>query len=275
MAFGLDIVVPFAGDPDPTLPYASSIDARETPGSILLIEPSHSYLPWAAGVPANGAMIPNVVWENAARVIGSGDVTSTRSLFENTYVPGEGVFERTAKGGLHGVVSRTAQGGHRAHLQTEGIMPYLEANPTRPLALFIWGRVTRPATSTSTSSMFDGGIGDAASFAGKNYFQARFTNDASLQRLSYSAPTGRTGAAQSQPRLWAAAWGNMPPYNSTIANDGRSFILYSFHLVDVLASGMTYAQLDAMDAAAYAEAFGAGGRFAGDTWTDPATLIAA
>ncbi|MDQ0731137.1 hypothetical protein QFZ57_001931 [Arthrobacter sp. B1I2] len=37
-------------------------------------------------------------------------------------------------------------------------------------------------------------------------------------------------------------------------------------------SGRSYAQLEALDAALYAEAFGVGGRYYGDSFTDPAKI---
>lgn len=60
---------------------------------------------------------------------------------------------------------------------------------------------------------------------------------------------------------------------SDTARDGlASFVFYRTYLEDLTASGRTYAEVDAIEFAEYQKAFGAGGRYADDTFTDPAML---
>lgn len=59
---------------------------------------------------------------------------------------------------------------------------------------------------------------------------------------------------------------------STATNHAPSQILYAVCLEDLTVSGRSYIEASQMDAALYAQAFGAGGRYASDTFTNPTTL---
>lgn len=74
-AYGLDIAIPFDGDPDPSLPWADEDDALLVPGSLALFDPTHSGGPMAAGVPEPGADIPNIAWKRFRDVVGFAVVT--------------------------------------------------------------------------------------------------------------------------------------------------------------------------------------------------------
>jgi hypothetical protein len=67
--FGLDIAIPFTGDPDPSLPWADDDDALLVPGSLALFDATHSAGP-LSGIPAAGADIPNIAWKRAKDVLG-------------------------------------------------------------------------------------------------------------------------------------------------------------------------------------------------------------
>jgi hypothetical protein len=69
------------------------------------------------------------------------------------------------------------------------------------------------------------------------------------------------------------AWpgtGNLTSANSTDGSESRIF--YGFYLEDLTVSGRTYQDVDALDLQAYNIAFGTGGRYYNDTYTDPATI---
>lgn len=68
--YGLDIAIPFTGDPDPSLPWADDDDALLVPGSLLLFDAAHSANP-VIGVPAAGADLPNIAWKRARDVLGA------------------------------------------------------------------------------------------------------------------------------------------------------------------------------------------------------------
>ena len=104
----------------------------------------------------------------------------------------------------------------------------------------------------------------------------QLANTLGRQRKSEERPTGMSGAPNSNTGLnWGIpfAWGNAAPYDSLQSDVGRSVVLYGWHLIDVTASGMTYAELDARDAKLYAEAFAEGGRYHGDSYSDPDVVL--
>jgi len=68
--YGLDIAVPYTGDPDPTLPWADDDDALLVPGSIMLVDFAHSSSP-VSGLPAIGSSIPNIAWKRLRDAVGS------------------------------------------------------------------------------------------------------------------------------------------------------------------------------------------------------------
>jgi hypothetical protein len=249
-------------------------DEGLTAGSLAMLDMTHSYVT-NIGVPANGDGIYNIATREAAALIGSGSATSLGFSWNNTFTTSEAKFERTTKKALHGVVSRSAQGGHAAYLRLSDVVAeYLRANSGRAYAAFLWGNVTRAALSSS--NLFEVGIGNNASFAVNNLVSAAFSNAVGTQRVAVSRPTGWQGAAPagvSTMAKEAVAFGNIPAYNSANPNEGRSFVLYRFHIIDVLASGKTYDQLNEADAALYAKFFAAGGRYHGDSWAlDPADI---
>lgn len=247
-------------------------DPRLTAGSLLLTDLTS--VDQASGVPANGAAIHNVAWEEAAALIGSGTKTSLASSFANTFAATEGVFERTSKGALHGVVSRTAQGGHSAGIfAAQAIEDYVAANSAHEYALFIWADVTRVASNNT--NVTDVTVGNYGSVSMDHVFNFGLENSLG-RRLDARQKIGWTGAPNANPALNAIelAWGNTAAYNFLNVNDGRSYVLYQMHLIDVTASGKTFAKLAADDAAHYATFFAAGGRYYGDTYTPAASLIA-
>ncbi|WP_168797934.1 hypothetical protein, partial [Pacificoceanicola onchidii] len=184
---------------------------------------------------------------------------------ENTFTGAEGAFERTTNGALHGVVSRTSQGGHRAGIYgADAIRDYLANNPGREVAMFVWADVTRVATATT--NLYFTGMGNTAAFATNRLLLGSLNNTTGPRQkaLNSSGWSGSPNANASLNAIYQAFWGNVPPYNSLRSDDGQSFILYQYHLIDVAASGMSYAELLAADQAAYTAFFGEGGRGFGD-----------
>ncbi|MBU2960482.1 hypothetical protein KO516_06570 [Citreicella sp. C3M06] len=242
-------------------------DARLTPGSLILTDFTHSMT--ASGVPGDGGTIANIAWEEAAALLGSGSQSSLASTFINTF-PGApyGAFQRTANGALFGAVSTTDQGGYAARIEgAAAIMAYLAANTTREMACFIWADVER--VSSSTGNLYTTGIGNGAGFSTSRLMIGGLENSLGTERKAISASgwSGSPNANASLNAIYEAAWGNIPPYNSLNSNVGQSFILYQYHLIDVAASGKTFAELDAADEAAYAAFFAEGGRGYGDSRT--------
>lgn len=56
-------------------------------------------------------------------------------------------------------------------------------------------------------------------------------------------------------------------------NKCQSLIIYRVYIEDLNSSGRTYEQVKAIDDAEFNKAFGVGGRFYGDSWSDPMTVL--
>ncbi|OWU77595.1 hypothetical protein [Marinibacterium profundimaris] len=244
-------------------PYLSA-DPRLTPGTLILTDLTNSET--APGVPDDGGAVHNIAWREAAGILGGGNAASLAGAFNNTFTAPYGAFERTSKGALYGVVSNTNQNGQAARLNgAQPIIDYVADNPTREFAVFLWVDIKR--TKAAGGNYFDFGIGSTASWAGNRLFTGSLSSATGAQRQSVQASSwnGSPSGSPAQNQIYQLAWGNIPPYNSLQPDIGHSVILYQYHLIDVALSGMTYAELDALDAANYAAYFGAGGRYAGDT----------
>jgi hypothetical protein len=249
-------------------------DERMNDGSLLLIDFSHSAT-GVDGVPAHNQIIPNIAAETAEKITGGGDAESLGVTFFNTFTSPHAAFERTSKGALHGVVSNTDQGGGRAYLLLGAeLKSHIAANSSREYAVFIWVNVTR--ASAAASNYFDYlQFANIASASTNRLLLGAVSNTVGVQRSSKS-DVGMIGTVNSNPDLnqgYPFAWGNIQAYDSLQPNVGRSVVLYSVHLVDVAASGKTFAELDAADAASFDRAFAEGGRFYGDTYSDPDLVL--
>lgn len=55
-------------------------------------------------------------------------------------------------------------------------------------------------------------------------------------------------------------------------NKATSRIIYRARIEDLTVSGRTYEEVEAIDFALYTAAFAVGGKFYGDTYTDPTTF---
>lgn len=249
-------------------------DERLTDGSLLMFDASHS-MAGLSSVPAHGAMIPNIAGNTAAGLIDGATPENTAFEMYNTFTGGRGVFELTTKGALHGAVINGAQNGERAYLMSpDSFVDYITNNPDRDYALFIWANVTRVATSAS--NYYDSIPFFNAAAASSNSLLASFlSNNAGGQRLEKNAPTGMSGSPNSNAGLNQGsvfAWGNISAYDSLNSDNARSVVLYCVHVIDVAASGMTFAELSARDAELYTAAFAPGGRYYNDSYTAADTL---
>lgn len=83
--------------------------------------------------------------------------------------------------------------------------------------------------------------------------------------------TGTIGTLAYQDLFCFGGVPSVGPFSAAV-NKGGSHILYRCYLEDLTVSGRTYEQVKAIDDALFAAAFSSGGKFYGDTYTDPATL---
>ncbi|MFM7100348.1 MAG: hypothetical protein ACKO3N_04180 [Verrucomicrobiota bacterium] len=291
----LKVIIPGAVFTDTTLPILYP-DPLIVPGSLMLIDFGRADTFALDQVPAHGAQLNNIAWEQAAAVVGGGSVATLSPAFENTFAgqPTMGLVERTIKKGLHVITSQAAMDstGRRAgFVLPAAIRNHLHATvPSRGLYASLWGRYTRLATQgTDVVGLYAALTNPSANYAFLFYRGVAVVPDTGATNLGTSrlpaseglnawyAAGAQNGWVGSKPGastdtelvFWFGARG---AYESFQRNKAASGVFYRFYLEDLTASGRTFAQVDALDRALYNEAFGTGGRFAADAWTSPATI---
>lgn len=267
-------------------PKLAQFDPIESAGSLLLIEPMHPYQQWPAGVPADAALLPNILTTLA------GGPQASFSLKGGINNGTKGKLERSGKGGLHGIVSQsslltTTDGA--LILLPSSVRAYIYAHQAHDYYFSFWDRLTR-ANPNATQWTADYALGSNTSVGlaysnpngwmpgtpslkrdTPNVVGPRFAN-VSRDATLVSAPTHLDSSG-------TPIWGTVMPatYNGQVIatrNDNwTSFVFYRCYLEDLTVSGRTYAEVDALDYALYTKhVLTAGGRYYGDTFTDPATI---
>ncbi len=263
-------------------------------GALMLVDVGHSLGGLGAvGVPADLTTVPNIAWDQAAAMVGSGTATTLGAIF-NRFDGTNFNLERTGKGGIHGYLSGNVSTSVGLTIDMPALIKtYLAANTTADFYISAWDRVTRVASSASgvwpmfegiqrnssaTSNylgFFDSVTGDGALPPSGNpkRLGARVTAKNSLGNTYRSiAADGWTGTAPtsaSEISDYLALWGAIGPYAGFFNGNTAppSYILYRLYVENLTVSGRTWAQVDAIDYAMWQRDFGAGGRFAGDTFT--------
>jgi len=273
---------------DETLPIFYP-DSRMNKGSLFLLDFSHPDQDVSA-VPANGATLNNIAWENAKKLIPSGIQSTLSSTIVNTLTTPGAIAEITPKKGLHVIISQvndTQSGNEFQIILPTLVREYIHANISRGFFISIWDKKTRLATTATTAD-----------------FALLLTNTtnyvAILLNSSLTPLTGNLGRTNSgnvlgnrRNTLGINIFSNTPTssgfsfykfgsgfaYASAEVNHAPSQVLYHIHIADLTSAKIgaeTLAEactrLNAKDLVDYNAAFGVGGRFYGDTNTDPSTL---
>lgn len=276
---------------DLTAPKIVTIDRMEAPGSLILVDPAHPAGPWASGLYADAAVVPNLFAANAVAVAGAGaDVLKMGRGAD--WGTSKGMLERSGKGGLHAVPSptlATSAGGKLYITAADALEAYLLANPTHQYFFSSWSRTTKAAAAAGASNNI---IYSSAANAtpGANYLAyahfngttgaagtARQGTNVTGPRISNTAPAAWTGtraadAASMFTTIFSAvntSWA----FSDTKVRELGASVHYRFYLEDLTVSGRSYAEADAIDFAEYTKhVLTAGGRYYGDTYTNPTTI---
>lgn len=266
---------------DTAAPVLTSVDSLESSGSLLLIDPTHPAGAWAAGAPLDGAVLPNLLEERAAALTGVTDqsLTAVRGAGWNGT---DGKLERSARGGLHGILSHTtATADTDFYVRANSVAQYLLNNSGHAFYFSTWVHKTR-ARAAGSYAVFP----EIASFASMSAPTSNY-----LFRLSEGTATAGTPAAlKANPAAWTGsskptaaadtaqnflllgATGGMNSYSTNVTRL-HSLIVYRVYLEDLTVSGRTFSEVSALDDALFTrEVLTAGGRYYGDTYTDPATI---
>lgn len=199
------------------------------------------------------------------------------------------MIERSAKGGLHVITSQVNMASFRsAKIILPGpIREYLFANPTHDVAWSALYRVTRadltntgPYAAIKTSSGANNGWinigrGGPQGITGVTSVVsdgARNTVGMVHERVA-NAFDGTAAATAASLYVNPFGFGTLDlAYGDHGRNKSISAVLYRIVIEDLNVSGRSLAQFGAVDDAIRAALFASGGRYHGDTFTDPATF---
>lgn len=278
---------------DPSLPTLQP-DSLMSSGSIFLVDFGREETASLLSVPAHGGALVNLAWENAATLIGSGNEATLAGVFENTLVgqPTMGAVERSGKKGIAVISSQSANDTSNRHsglALPSAIIQYIHANlPSHAFYFSVWGALTRVATATIDSTGYVGDVGNSANSAFVFYKQpavlpgsgtpfvggrsvpnsnivGSYFRNIAVDEWSGAKPT----VGNTMGRFWFGQYGVFSGFQR---NQAASGILYRIFIEDLTASGRSYATVDAADKAMFDAAFGPGGRFEADTFTNPSTI---
>jgi hypothetical protein len=296
---GIKIVVPGVTFSDTSLPILRN-DPLLVSGSLMLLDFGRDYTAPTGSVPANAAALGNLAWEEAVATIGSGSEATMKPTFNNTFVgvPAQGLVERTTKKGLHCITSITAMdanggtGRHMAITMPTALRDYMFANmPSRSFYTSVWGRHTRLATQATDALMSFMSIASPSSvyanllYRGAIWYPQSSTGFVGQRSVPAAEALGNFYAASAQ-NAWSVGtkpgaanltenvfWvGARGAYESFQRNKAASAIIYRLYIEDLTTSGRSFATVDAADKALYDIDFGAGGRFASDSFTAASTV---
>jgi len=289
---GLKIQLPLVFT-DKTLPVLRDDPMIPDKGALFLSDPSHPMSPWT-GVPGNGVATPNLV-EKQLRALWTPTAGDEQLRGRNT-VPSTfyGFRELSGRGGYHLAHSQTPHGTSTsvaAHLLPAGVADYLGSKqPNHAVFVGLVGRWTRsPLGLSAGAQTHSGWLGTGGS--GWTFY----TRPSGAGETEYPNDTRRVGFSHVNvvpPQVgpmrqsittssWYASGSGVVQSPSAIVigdqsgADGKSgsFILYRYYIEDLTVSGRSHAQVEALLEQWYAdEVLTAGGRYYGDTFTDPATI---
>lgn len=299
--------VAFTGPNVAALPKVTRIDPLlPQAGALALYEPGHPLATYTGPLTHNAMALDNLAIAQAKSLIPAGnEVTLNGSIYFGTEYTGvNGAVERTAKKGLHFMSAQNA-GTVGTNLRFgllyggNDILKFLNANTAHAFYVSIWGKTTRdfksnlaagssvPNRSTIVSADNFGMYGFYRRPAVGTVAVSVYPQDAAKLGLRDEGAQGQlTGTFQNIARAPGfAAPAHTPAVNFKVfrnGNDGlssgdygksESHIFYRYYIEDLTVSGRTYAQVDAIDYAEYVKQVKTvGGRYYGDTYSDPATV---
>ncbi|HIE9243131.1 TPA: hypothetical protein ACXP8N_002061 [Klebsiella variicola subsp. variicola] len=224
--------------------------------------------------------IPNLAKSEATRLTGKVEsdlvFTWSNTLGLTGSTP-EAKFERTPKGGLHGILSQLNQvSGHRARFQCPGLMDYISTHQhDHKFALFMHYQVTRAGEGAKAASATDALISSQTSPSTNRLIVFRLPNTVQSSPAVIGLQSDKNGTDFTSSVYYQdlPVWGAASGFGALVNNTCRSWVMYRLHFVDIDASGLTYAELLASEQQIFNINFGANGKYAGDTIPTSPTLL--
>lgn len=285
---------------DTTAPKLITRDPIEAKGSLMLFDGQHDFAPFT-GLPAVAAQVPNALANLCQALTGASGEDLNFKV--QTARPDSAQFksERTAKGGIHGIVT---QSGSQTATETymlygpKAVSDYILAHPTHQFYFSLWSLVTRAGLTSlagqspfhytngvaaTTNNLFhmqaglpSPGFPSAPSFRGTKAVPSYSDHNVAvvppMKRFGCVSVQGFTGTPPSAADRVQLGVGTFSAWNTLNYNICPSRIIYRGYAEDLTASGRTYAEVEALDYAMFQAAFAPGGKFYGDTFTSPTTL---
>lgn len=273
-------------------------DSLMTEGSLLLVDFANpGGYDGGAVVPVDGtSLLPNVAWETAKRVLGSGDRNSLSSIFQQAGFTGSSdathLAEWSTKKGLHTIVSQATSIQNKSCFfkLPNALRDYIYTNaPGHDIYFSCWQRITRAQVIASDSQPWSYFANNSG--ASSNYLY--LIQPTGIQTPGTDDTVVPSGSNVAEVKLFATklnAWQGTRPGASTdvmhrIWNVGSadswasanttqvaSRILYRLYMEDLTVSGRSYNTVKNLDQALWTTAFASGGRFYNDSYTAPSTL---
>lgn len=278
---------PFLPDVDAILPSA---------GALVFIDPTHPYRSWDSGLAVHQSLLPNLAEDQAIAATGLTAANVSPQLFIGSKMQGNGnKLERSTLGGLHAIFSQAAYTTENAGMFELG---YYESRPDRTFQEWWmankahsfyaakWGRWTR-GMGAGTSNWQHSRIAQsnqAISFYARNTSSGETVYPTDATRVGWSAlnttpataaPYFLDGAVSDASGATGATF--QPAYGtrtSAADTEAPSDLVYGYYLEDLTISGRTYAEVNSLVRAKFdRDVLTEGGRYYGDTYTDPATIV--
>ena len=251
-----------------------------TPGSLFLLDAKLIDDEFNFSDTGTKRYTDNLAAEVATQLTGK-TASDLRAEWNNTLVTTgsapEAKFERTANGGIHGILSLVNQvSGHRGRFTCPGIMPYVaEHQNDHKFLLVMHYQVTRVGSGTPATQTTEVLISSQTSPSTNRLIVGRLPNAVSSGPAQYSLQSDKNGTDftaniyyQDMP-VWGAASG----FGALVNNNCKSFVMYRTHLIDIDASGMALADIVAAEQRLFNVNFSSGGKYYGDTIpTSPSSL---
>ena len=254
-------------------PKLIKVDPIESDGSLLLLDMSR-----VSSLPSNGGTFTNLFKHNAFNITGE---STTLTYYENFENPSIAKVERTSKGGLYFVTKDQVFSPYPLNYvnikATGGVKKWIKDhwnvdNQTND-HVFYYSLWIRHVTA-SDKDMYNMNYSDNSNH---NFRRAVFMqfNSTGLKRKAQQGLYGDAGYPVLDTTEFNIFNGGRVGLNAHGYSSRKyeSVIFYRFYVEDLTISGRTFAEVNAIDAQLFSEAFAPGGKFHGDTYTEPNTAF--
>lgn len=278
--------VAFTGD-GVNAPKLTKIDKIECDGSLFLIDPTHPYAHLKSDSLTTGDSLKNLLSNKLLDIAGGGlNVDATVSTVGSSKLK----MERTSKGGIHGMLDQpNITSENYKILFPPKALDYINTHKEHQYYFSLWQRTTRKTTYTD-GNFHPTYMTLANSTSAGNFILAINTNGMVVnnnlgincispkEEINHLFSVGVGSGAKytiSEGVLWGVgkfgAWNGSGNTNSQ--DKLPSQIFYRSYMEDLTVSGRTYEEVMYIDNQLYTkEVLTVGGRYYGDTFTDPYTI---